>query len=416
LRKLSILIALALLLTAVTGCSKTEKPADTTAVQNTTASPTSPEPDAPDSEEVMFWCKTKDSNGNPVYHHISGTGEILLETSTKDTVCHNGLAVATSPENGLVGYKDQNGEYVIQPQFQAAGLFSSNGLAPVQKDEKWGFVNKQGEIVVPCEYGTVTRFNDSGYAVVYTEDPDAVTGLAGIIDSTGSFCLPLGEHYGIQLANEYFIINQTTLDEAYDPEEDAFHKYRNIVGCEIRNYDNQIVAEYGKEDDVHPSCAWGDVYYAEDWHILHQFIDGQFVNLMDVFHYSMEKTDPVTIKYNIYNIMYNGAKLSDYEYSGAYIWPPYLFAFRFVDDDPIRANERTDIFNLSTGEMTAEGLTYCTDDDYGPAYQFPTGYFIFLEERFPYILGVFDSTGKFIIEPVYDEIYSYDTLDAQFPW
>jgi len=38
-------------------------------------------------------------------------------------------------------------------------------LAPIRRHEKWGFVNGNGHIVIPCKYGEVSDFNGFGYVV-----------------------------------------------------------------------------------------------------------------------------------------------------------------------------------------------------------------------------------------------------------
>ena len=133
----------------------------------------------------------------------------------------NGLAAVR--EATLYGYIDKNGEEVIAPQFIEAGEFSE-GLAPVKtQNEKWCYINEQGEIVMEFEntmklgsfsnglawivneqreYGYINtdgemvieqkfRYNgaerdfyDDGYAVV-----EKSIGKYGVIDKEGNFIL-----------------------------------------------------------------------------------------------------------------------------------------------------------------------------------------------------------------------------------
>lgn len=55
-------------------------------------------------------------------------------------------------------------------------LFVNNKLFGIQKQNKWGFENNSGEIVVPCTYDLITEFNKSGFAGV------KLNGKWGIID------------------------------------------------------------------------------------------------------------------------------------------------------------------------------------------------------------------------------------------
>ncbi|MBX3149664.1 WG repeat-containing protein [Candidatus Obscuribacterales bacterium] len=62
------------------------------------------------------------------------------------------------------GYIDVNGEFTIQPAFEDARPFS-NGLAAVRLGGAWGFINKDGEWVVSPSYETVLSFREERAAV-----------------------------------------------------------------------------------------------------------------------------------------------------------------------------------------------------------------------------------------------------------
>ena len=50
------------------------------------------------------------------------------------------------------GYIDKQGKIVLRAQFAGAHPFSE-GLAAVKIDGKWGFINKSGEVVIPPKFG-----------------------------------------------------------------------------------------------------------------------------------------------------------------------------------------------------------------------------------------------------------------------
>lgn len=54
-------------------------------------------------------------------------------------------------KEGLYGFIDYNGIEFIKPQYDKYCAFR-NGFACVQKDEKWGFINKKNELIIPYEY------------------------------------------------------------------------------------------------------------------------------------------------------------------------------------------------------------------------------------------------------------------------
>ena len=55
--------------------------------------------------------------------------------------------LARVQENKKWGFIDVSGNYVIKPQFEGARDFSE-GLAAVQKDSKWGYIDKSGKFVI----------------------------------------------------------------------------------------------------------------------------------------------------------------------------------------------------------------------------------------------------------------------------
>ena len=56
---------------------------------------------------------------------------------------------------------------VIEPQFDDE-LDFNEGLAPIEKDGKWGFIDKNGKVVIEPQFGEVGQFSE-GLASVATE-------------------------------------------------------------------------------------------------------------------------------------------------------------------------------------------------------------------------------------------------------
>lgn len=52
---------------------------------------------------------------------------------------------------GDIGYINKKGDFVIAPQYKRASAFFC-GVAVVEKDEKYGAINKKGEVIVPMKY------------------------------------------------------------------------------------------------------------------------------------------------------------------------------------------------------------------------------------------------------------------------
>ncbi|PIE50888.1 MAG: hypothetical protein CSA38_00980 [Flavobacteriales bacterium] len=79
----------------------------------------------------------------------------------------NSQELALVRDNGLCGYINKNGEWKIKPSYKKAGNFSDN-LAAVFNDEneKWGFINAVGKMVIDFQFDKVKSFH-SGIAVVF---------------------------------------------------------------------------------------------------------------------------------------------------------------------------------------------------------------------------------------------------------
>ena len=92
-----------------------------------------------------------------------------------------------SDEKTLYGYVNRQGEVVIEPQFTYARPFSKEGLAAVQpKDGKVGYINMSGEFVIPPIYDGGFSFSD-GIANVRKDEKYVY------IDTSGNIMLEVGD-------------------------------------------------------------------------------------------------------------------------------------------------------------------------------------------------------------------------------
>nr|WP_294861935.1 WG repeat-containing protein [uncultured Fluviicola sp.] len=80
---------------------------------------------------------------------------------------------------GQFGWMDLNGNIIIPAQYSTVGFFKE-GLAWAEKNGKYGFVNKANEIVIPFKFSSANDF-DKGRAIVQVDT------LFGIIDRSGAY-------------------------------------------------------------------------------------------------------------------------------------------------------------------------------------------------------------------------------------
>ncbi|MEG0930186.1 WG repeat-containing protein, partial [Algoriella sp.] len=93
----------------------------------------------------------------------------------------NNLSIAR--KNNKLGFINKNGEWIIEPNYSNAKDFS-NGLAPVEKNGKWGYIDESGEIKIPTKYNDAELFSDNGLA------PVKQNGKWGFVNKQGELVIP----------------------------------------------------------------------------------------------------------------------------------------------------------------------------------------------------------------------------------
>jgi WG repeat protein len=121
-------------------------------------------------------------------HYIDRKGETALVLSdgySPGDNFHDGLALVR--KNDKYGFIDKKGEVVIAPQYDDAGGFSE-GLAPVQINDKSMYIDKTGKQAISQNYDFTSGFSE-GLAAVKIDDVWGY-GEWGYIDKTGNFVIP----------------------------------------------------------------------------------------------------------------------------------------------------------------------------------------------------------------------------------
>jgi bifunctional DNA-binding transcriptional regulator/antitoxin component of YhaV-PrlF toxin-antitoxin module/uncharacterized protein YdeI (BOF family) len=98
-----------------------------------------------------------------------------------------GGLIVVQDENEKWGFVDKSGELVIPCKWKSAGGFvqNNNGLSYVKDDnDKCGFIDKTGRIVIPCKWRSASNFQE-GLSLVIDENRHY-----GYIDFTGTIVIP----------------------------------------------------------------------------------------------------------------------------------------------------------------------------------------------------------------------------------
>lgn len=122
-------------------------------------------------EDWNYYCEAKG------YMDISGNMALNLNGRgfTNLLPFHKGFAAVRSEDN-MIGFINKSGELVIPCIYEDfSGGFSEDGLSAVQKDGMWGYIDRDNNVVIPFEYDSAYGA-DAGLASVIKN------GKCGLVD------------------------------------------------------------------------------------------------------------------------------------------------------------------------------------------------------------------------------------------
>jgi hypothetical protein len=96
------------------------------------------------------------------------------------------MYVDNSRTKALKGYIDKKGKFVASTNYEAGRAgddYFSEGLCLVQKNGKFGYIDKSGELAIPCSFSNASRFQE-GVATAISD-----SGLYGAIDTKGNWVI-----------------------------------------------------------------------------------------------------------------------------------------------------------------------------------------------------------------------------------
>jgi len=99
------------------------------------------------------------------YFLIDTNGETVGSKQFEEVTLFAGELPAAVKENGKWGFINTEGEYVIEPQYEAARPFSNN-LAAVKINGLWGYITLDNELVIDAKFDEAFDLTDQGTAIV----------------------------------------------------------------------------------------------------------------------------------------------------------------------------------------------------------------------------------------------------------
>lgn len=122
-------------------------------------------------------------HGAPLAINKDGKVLFTLKDTDEVNIFKDGLAgymKITSEEKW--GFIDTTGKIIINEQFAAISNFSENKCAVKNKYNKWGYINKKGQLIINYQFDEAQNFQNNT-AVVYLNEQ------AGVINENGKFII-----------------------------------------------------------------------------------------------------------------------------------------------------------------------------------------------------------------------------------
>lgn len=151
------------------------------------------------NDKIGFIDKTGNMVIPMIYEHIYSTSMIKSDDNAgignrKSPGFSEGLI--SVDKEGKWGVIDKQGNTVIPFKDNSPVGSFHNGLASFASGEKHGFINSSGEVVISPQYDIVDDFME-GYAIVANDNPASQDGdyLYGAIDTQGNLIVPIQYNY-----------------------------------------------------------------------------------------------------------------------------------------------------------------------------------------------------------------------------
>ena len=149
--------------------------------------------------------------------------------------------------NGKYGFIDKNGKDVIPCNYDGASIFNE-GLAAIKLNGKWGFIDRDGIEVIPHRYEEVYAFSEGFVAI-------KLNGKWGFIDKSGREVIPCkydgtycftGGLGSVRLQDKFGFVNKEGI-EAIPCKYDAVDDFVNGIACVELNGGWGLIDNAGRE-------------------------------------------------------------------------------------------------------------------------------------------------------------------------
>lgn len=157
-----------------------------------------------------------DENGRTYYGYVDENGRIIADAIFEDTLESVYFSSAVNPlydvqkttlipvkKDGKWGYIDRNGNIIISFKYDKANIFRE-GKACVKLNSKWGYINEKGENIIPFSYDEAYNFINGVSCVLSNEK-------YGFIDANGNWIVDPEYNYLTSAILGYTFDNTNTI-------------------------------------------------------------------------------------------------------------------------------------------------------------------------------------------------------------
>ncbi len=191
----------------------------------------------------MFHCGLVSVIEDDKWGYINENGELVIEYQFDYAGVFNKNGIAAVAVDDNYGLIDNSGKFIVNPRFEYVSSNFSDGYAVVRKDGKYGYVDKNGELVIDCYYDSAKDFRN-GYAIVLFGS------VYGVIDKDGNYVInpqyeDLSYAYSLSSGKNIFIA-----------EKDSQYGYIDINGKTVIDFRfDSIVPDNGTTEFINDKYA-----------------------------------------------------------------------------------------------------------------------------------------------------------------
>jgi len=183
-----------------------------------------------------------DSTNSEIIRKISWQGTIIQQTEVSEGTMAGGAGLLVFKANNKFGFKDQKGRIIIANRYEEVRPFNQN-MAAVKINNKWGFIDLDENLIIQPRYDSVVHF-DRGFCITRKNN------FLGVVNLTGSEILKNQYQQIILLSNGRFMVQKNNYWGVLDGNGGVVihEKYNTLLPVKQNYYIVERNSKYGTID------------------------------------------------------------------------------------------------------------------------------------------------------------------------